>query len=192
MDKLHQLQSALCADPARLRVLRLVRDLCLPDCWVGAGFVRSAIWDMQHGRPFSPLPSDIDVIWFDETLLDPAVDNLIEANLCRLAPSLNWSVKNQARMHVRNDDPPYSCATSAMKAWPETARHSSTESVLREFYARCSSTLFWSRSHDEFTDWVSIALSSLDSPFTSLQQKHLPIDSRVHCYTPSNSSPEVE
>jgi hypothetical protein len=121
MDKLHQLQSALCADPARLRVLRLVRDLCLPDCWVGAGLVRSAIWDMQHRRPFSPLPSDIDVIWFDETLLDPGVDNLIEANLCRLAPSLNWSVKNQARMHVRNDDPPYSCATSAMEAWPETA-----------------------------------------------------------------------
>ncbi|WP_328287128.1 nucleotidyltransferase family protein [Pseudomonas savastanoi] len=85
MDKLHQLRTTLGTDPARVRMLRLIRDLCLPDCWVGAGFVRSAIWDLHHGRPYSPLPSDIDVIWLDETLLDPAIDNLIGVSLCRLA-----------------------------------------------------------------------------------------------------------
>ncbi|MFW3166896.1 nucleotidyltransferase family protein [Pseudomonas syringae pv. syringae] len=30
-------------------------------------------------------------------------------------------MKNQARMHVRNDDQPYCSATNVMKAWPETA-----------------------------------------------------------------------
>ncbi|WP_371875211.1 nucleotidyltransferase family protein [Pseudomonas amygdali] len=29
--------------------------------------------------------------------------------------------ENQARIHVRNDDQPYSSATNAMEAWPETA-----------------------------------------------------------------------
>jgi hypothetical protein len=67
MDHLTQLQTTLTKDPARLRVLQLVRTLGLPDCWVGAGFVRSAIWDLQHDRNHSPLPPDIDVIWFDET-----------------------------------------------------------------------------------------------------------------------------
>ncbi|WP_263635537.1 nucleotidyltransferase family protein [Pseudomonas amygdali] len=84
-------------------------------------FCSQCDWDLQHRRSYSPLPSDIDIIWFDEALLDPEVDNLIEINLCRLATALNWSVKNQARMHVRNDDQPYSSATNAMKAWPETA-----------------------------------------------------------------------
>ncbi|WP_062386170.1 nucleotidyltransferase family protein [Pseudomonas abietaniphila] len=121
MDHLTQLQTTLTKDPARLRVLRLVRNLGLPDCWVGAGFVRSAIWDLQHDRNHSPLPPDIDVIWFDETQTDPAIDKHIEIDLRRSAPSLNWSVKNQARMHVRNNDQPYSSATNAMKAWPETA-----------------------------------------------------------------------
>jgi hypothetical protein len=83
--------------------------------------VRSAIWDRQHNRTYSPLPPDIDVIWFDETRPDSAIDIEIETYLLRLAPSLNWSVKNQARMHVRNHDLPYSSVAHAMTAWCETA-----------------------------------------------------------------------
>lgn len=33
----------------------------------------------------------------------------------------NWSVKNQARMHIRNHDNPYTDVADAMKRWPETA-----------------------------------------------------------------------
>ena len=36
-------------------------------------------------------------------------------------PSIPWSVKNQARMHVRNGDAPYASAIDAMRYWPETA-----------------------------------------------------------------------
>lgn len=121
MNQLRQLQVTLCADPERIRILRLIRGLGLPDCWVAAGFVRSAVWDRQHKRTHSPLPTDIDVIWFDETLDDPAIDIGIETHLLCLDSSLNWSVKNQARMHVRNNDRPYASATDAMMAWPETA-----------------------------------------------------------------------
>jgi hypothetical protein len=121
MNQLRELQAILCADAERLRILRLVRGIGLPDCWVAAGFVRSAIWDRQHNRTHSPLPPDIDVIWFDKTLVEPAIDTAIETNLLSLDSSLNWSVKNQARMHVRNNDEPYASATDALMAWPETA-----------------------------------------------------------------------
>ena len=53
--------------------------------------------------------------------LAPSRDRAIEAELRALAPGIDWSVKNQARMHLRNGDPPYSGATDAMRHWPETA-----------------------------------------------------------------------
>jgi uncharacterized protein len=36
-------------------------------------------------------------------------------------PSIIWSVKNQARMHRRNGDAPYTSAAEAMTYWPDTA-----------------------------------------------------------------------
>lgn len=57
-------------------------------------------------------------------------------------------------------------------------RYSSSESVIREFCARCGSTLFWSRTQGAFTDWVSIALGTLDTSFTPQKQKHVHVDSR--------------
>ena len=38
-----------------------------------------------------------------------------------MEPTIQWSVKNQARMHNRNGDDPYRSATEAMRFWPETA-----------------------------------------------------------------------
>jgi hypothetical protein len=46
---------------------------------------------------------------------------MAEAALRVAAPSIAWSVKNQARMHIRNGDLPYASATDAMRCWPETA-----------------------------------------------------------------------
>ena len=48
MTQLYQVQAIIAADPLRSRILRLVQELELPDCWVAAGFVRSAIWDHLH------------------------------------------------------------------------------------------------------------------------------------------------
>lgn len=121
MNYLEQVQTIIAADPIRLRVLHHVQALQLPDCWVGAGFVRSAIWDHLHQRDRSPLPADIDVIWFDREQASPALDARIEATLRSKDHTVGWSVKNQAHMHLRNDDPPYSSAINAMTCWPETA-----------------------------------------------------------------------
>jgi hypothetical protein len=108
-------------DPTRMKVLQLVRELHLSDCWVAAGFVRGRVWDHLHGRPSSPLPADVDVIWFDVEDTCAQRDAALEATLRAMDDSVNWSVKNQARMHARNGDQPYASATAAMRCWPETA-----------------------------------------------------------------------
>ncbi len=73
-------------DPVRWRMLGLVRSLRLPDCWVGAGFVRNAVWDHLHGNPASAPGGDVDVLWFDPRRADPDQDRALEATLRRMDP----------------------------------------------------------------------------------------------------------
>ncbi|MBI3505630.1 MAG: nucleotidyltransferase family protein [Proteobacteria bacterium] len=113
--------SLIAADAARMRVLELVHDLALPDCWIGAGFVRTPLWDHLHGRTPAFPDGDVDVIWFDKARATPAFDDEIEVRLRACEPDVDWSVKNQARMHLRNGDEPYSSTDDAMRHWPETA-----------------------------------------------------------------------
>jgi len=46
---------------------------------------------------------------------------MTELKLSTLMPDMPWSVKNQARMHLRNDDAPYASCADAIRCWPETA-----------------------------------------------------------------------
>lgn len=121
MDALLEIATLLRADLFRWRLLGLVRDLKLPDAWIGAGFIRNAVWDHLHGRVRSELHSDVDVIWYDAVRSDPETDRICEALLLVAEPGVSWSVKNQARMHERNGDEPYSSSIDAMRYWPETA-----------------------------------------------------------------------
>ncbi len=61
------------------------------------------------------------MIWFDNERCTTEVDAEIEATLRAMDSAHNWSVKNQARMHLRNGDQPYTSAVDAMTHWPETA-----------------------------------------------------------------------
>lgn len=116
-----QVQQIISTDTRRWQVLEVVRRLDLPDCWIGAGFVRNAVWDYLHGRTPSALTGDVDVIWFDPARADAAEDQRLEATLRVLAPGIDWSVKNQVRMHSRNGDAPYGSSAEAMSFWCETA-----------------------------------------------------------------------
>ena len=121
MDNASKVRAIIAGDPARWRLLDLVRSLRLPDCWIGAGFVRNAVWDSLHGRAPSSPSGDVDVVWFDPERTDPSADREIEVALRILDPSVAWDVKNQARMHLRNGDAPYVSATDAIRCFPETA-----------------------------------------------------------------------
>ncbi|MEH3047084.1 nucleotidyltransferase family protein [Sphingomonas adhaesiva] len=121
MRHLAALTALLAADDARMAALSAVRALALRDGWIGAGFVRDAIWDRLHGRPPMLPGGDVDVLWHDPSRADAVVDRAWERALRGRLPGYDWSVKNQARMHARNGDAPYADVAAAMRAWPETA-----------------------------------------------------------------------
>ncbi|MFC4323077.1 nucleotidyltransferase family protein [Litchfieldia salsa] len=104
-----------------MEILKTVKVLNLSDWWVCAGFVRSKIWDVLHGfRVRTPIP-DIDVIYFDSTIINELEEKKNEGRLKYLLPTIPWSVKNEARMHIRNNIDPYSSSVDAISKFPETA-----------------------------------------------------------------------
>lgn len=107
-------------DSWRMAVLRGVSRLGLPDCWIGAGFVRNLVWDRLHGFAEATPLNDIDVLYFDPTDLSRATERMLEARLRRSLPGQPWSVRNQARMHRRNGDAPYRSTCHALTFWAET------------------------------------------------------------------------
>lgn len=104
-------------DKSRLEVLRIVRQLDLPDCLVAAGFIRNMVWDDLHNKN-TPL-NDIDLVFFDSQDKDSFKQREVTAFLKNEYPAWNWEVKNQALMHIRNGDQPYTSTIDAMSYWPE-------------------------------------------------------------------------
>lgn len=115
-----QLITIIKNDEWMINVLKIVSDLKLPDCWIGAGFIRNKVWDVLHHKERTLL-NDIDVIYFDENTFFKEDDMHIENKLKKAHPNLHWSVKNQARMHLRNGHKPYINCNHAISFWPETA-----------------------------------------------------------------------
>ena len=107
-------------DTWMMEILKILKNLKLNDCWVGAGFVRNKIWDHQHKISRTKL-NDIDVIYYDATICSKESDISIEQALKLIRPDVSWSVKNQGRMHIRNGHSPYKDCYEAISFWPETA-----------------------------------------------------------------------
>ncbi|MUG47522.1 nucleotidyltransferase family protein [Paenibacillus woosongensis] len=101
--------------------LRTVRSLGLPDCYIAAGYIRGYIWDCLHGYEARLRHEDIDVIYFDPRLCSAERDEALQSRLIEESGNPRWSVKNQARMHIRNRALPYTSTADAMSRWPETA-----------------------------------------------------------------------
>lgn len=107
-------------DKWMMDILESAKRLKLPDWWVCAGFVRSKIWDVLHGySERTPLP-DVDVIYFDKSNIDEDEEKKLEEKLRTINPGIPWSVKNEARMHLVNDIPPYTSSVDAISKFPET------------------------------------------------------------------------
>lgn len=117
MDFEQRIINLVKSDEARMRALRIVAALNLPDSLIAAGFIRDLVWGSIFGRPANL--NDIDVIYFCPENLSPEADSVLEAQLLEQEPNFPWSVKNQARMNVKNGDPPYQNTLDAMSYWPE-------------------------------------------------------------------------
>ena len=94
--------------------LILVDRLGLPDAWICAGYIRSLIWGLVLTAE-----QDIDVVYYDATDTSEETEKQYEEQLKSWQP-LPWSVKNQARMHLKNELPPYQSTCDAIAHFPET------------------------------------------------------------------------
>lgn len=121
MKSFEALANLISLDEERMVVLSHVRNLALPDCWIGAGFVRNLVWDILHETKTPLTQFDIDVVYFDLSNTDADRDVKLEMKLKNEIPAYDWSVKNQSRMHSRNFDKPYVSTEDAISKWPETA-----------------------------------------------------------------------
>jgi hypothetical protein len=108
----------LAASPGHLDALQAAALAGPREGWIGAGFVRNAVWDALSGRaPDVAALADLDVVHHD-----PAAppDAGYESAL-RAARGLPWSVVNQANAHGWNGHAPYRELADALAHWPETA-----------------------------------------------------------------------
>jgi hypothetical protein len=112
--------------PWLLAALEAARDVDPPDWLLGAGAVRTAVWDRLHG--FDPSePKDVDVVFFDPDDLSPARDAQVEQALRDRAPQIPWDTKNQAAVHLwyprrfGYEVEPLTSSADGVATWPETA-----------------------------------------------------------------------
>jgi len=113
--------SLISEDKWMMEILESTKSLNLPDWWICAGFIRSKVWDVLHNFSERTNIPDIDVIYFDPTNIDVLGEKKLEEILKCLIPNIPWSVKNEARMHVKSNMPPYTSSVDAISKFPETA-----------------------------------------------------------------------
>lgn len=101
-----------------LSILKVVEELKLNDVWICAGIIRNKVWDSLN-RTYTPI-NDIDVIYFDLSDISWEKEKEIEEKLEILLPNEPWSVKNQARMHLKSGFEPFNSSYDGVAHFPET------------------------------------------------------------------------
>lgn len=118
MDYEQQIINWIKGDEIRMKALRIAASLNLNDWCIGAGFVRNLIWDKLHHHSIATPLNDIDLIYFNKSNIVKEVD-ISFVDTLMIKSDLPWSVKNQARMHLRNSDLPYHSTAHSMSHWVE-------------------------------------------------------------------------
>ncbi len=78
------------------------------------------MWDHLHSLPEPTLPSDIDVLIFDDVRTDSAYESELEVQLSSVIPEVTWEVVNQATIHTyTGDSVPYTSIEDAMSRWAD-------------------------------------------------------------------------
>lgn len=127
MEHEQRLVALLRGQPWLMEALGAGRALGLSSWAIGAGAIRSLVWDQLcgHARP-TPIP-DIDLVYFDPADFRPEREHQLEAQLRAALPSLNWEVCNQAAVHLWREQepgyllPPLQSLADGVASWPETA-----------------------------------------------------------------------
>jgi hypothetical protein len=114
------------ASAVTMDLLATVRTLKLSSWCIGAGVVRSLVWNSLHGVDGAALGADVDVVFYDPAL-GPEYDALLLRRLQSLRPAVQWEVTNQAWIHqwfLREHGqavPPLRSLAEGVSTWPEYA-----------------------------------------------------------------------
>ncbi|MEA2440483.1 MAG: uncharacterized protein QOH76_1907 [Thermoleophilaceae bacterium] len=110
-----------------MRALEAARSVGAPDWMIGAGAVRTAVWDRLHGFDGPADVADVDLVFFDPADLSPERDAQVERELRAAHTEVPWDAKNQARVHLwyprrfGRDVAPLASTAEGIATWPETA-----------------------------------------------------------------------
>jgi hypothetical protein len=115
------------ASPVLMEALRAVRALRLGPWCIGAGAIRSLVWDDLHGFAERTPLDDVDVVYFDPSVGAVVHDAALENRLRHAMPSVAWEVTNQATVHhwfashLGLQVPPLTSLEDGVATWPEIA-----------------------------------------------------------------------
>ncbi|WP_026089318.1 nucleotidyltransferase family protein [Bacillus massilioanorexius] len=100
-----------------MSLLKAVEKLNVNDAWISAGLIRNKVWDVLHNI-HTPI-NDIDVIYFDSMDTTWETEKELEKKLEIIVPNQPWSVKNQARMHLKNGFEPFNSSYDGVAHFTE-------------------------------------------------------------------------
>jgi hypothetical protein len=126
-------------DPDLMGVLRLIRDLELPDGWLVAGCLYQTAWNVMTGKPRRTGIKDYDIAYFDDSDLSYEAEDRTIKRFAEAGHSLGLEleVRNQARVHLWFEKrfgfavPPLTCAAEATARYTTTT-HSIGIRLMRE------------------------------------------------------------
>lgn len=110
-----------------MAALRAVREQGLVSWCIGAGAVRTLVWDHLCGLEQPSEWPDCDVAYFEPCAPGQERDPRIQASLAAAMPDVAWDVTNQAAVHRWHEAyfghpaAPYRSLEEAVASWPEFA-----------------------------------------------------------------------
>jgi hypothetical protein len=113
--------------PWLMDTLAAAREVDAPDWLIGAGAVRTAVWDRLHGFDEPTELADVDLAFFDPGDLSPERDRAVERALHERRPEVSWDAKNQAAVHLwysakfGYEVEPLASTADGVATWPEIA-----------------------------------------------------------------------
>lgn len=107
-------------DEWMMDVLQAAQKLDLADWWIGAGFLRSKVWNYIEGID-AKATRDVDLVYFNVGDISAETDWSYDEKMKKDFPFANWEVRNQARMHYVNNFEPYKSTEDGISHWVETA-----------------------------------------------------------------------
>jgi hypothetical protein len=116
-----ELERIVRADAHLMRILRVGRELSLPEWRLVAGCIYQTVWNVLTDRPQGTGINDYDLIYFDATDLSEETESAIEQRVRAALPDLPApvEVRNQARVHLWFEEYfgfPYAPLTSSDEA----------------------------------------------------------------------------